>query len=160
MFWHHSVNPMRVLFWLLGLTVVTVGGLAAIAAPLQTGRYTAAPPLPNAAQREPLNEITVITFPATVITVGEAVRRSLQGTGYRLMDRRHWAPVFVARAAQPLAEVHRVLGPMRRFRMLRTLVGPAFALSVDPVHRLVAVELAPEAAVLGFGATANPPQDD
>jgi type IV pili sensor histidine kinase/response regulator len=107
---------------------------------IQVGRYSLYATTPTEAQKDLLKSIIKIQFPDKVQTVGEAVRHLLQGSGYRLARAeiigRDTLDLFVL----PLPEAHRSLGPMPLQTALETLVGPAFRLVEDPVHRLLTFE--------------------
>ena len=111
------------------------------AAEVQVGRYSTLPAMPIIAQADLLATTITLSFPARIVTVGEAVQYLLQRSGYRLAT----APVTTPETADlltlPLPAVHRHLGPITLVQALETLVGPAFRLIHDPVHRLVSFEL-------------------
>ncbi len=121
---------------LLGL----VSSPIVFAVEVQVGRYATVRALPTQEQIQLLSTIVNVAFPASVITVGQAVEYLLQPSGYRL------APEQTAELARatllklPLPEPHRMLGPMPLKTALETLVGQAFRLVEDPVHRLVSFE--------------------
>ena len=107
---------------------------------LQVGRYATMAGLPTAEQTELLSAIVNVAFPASVVTVGQAVRYLLQPSGYRLSPQGTTEPVRETLLNLPLPEPHRMLGPMPLKTALETLAGPAFRLVEDPVHRLVSFE--------------------
>lgn len=132
------------------LPILTAIGMAAFgmainpgvnAAEVQVGRYSTLPAMPTVAQADLLATTITVSFPARIITVGEAVQYLLQRSGYRLAT----APVIDPETADlltlPLPAVHRHLGPITLTQALETLVGPAFRLIHDPVHRLISFEL-------------------
>lgn len=103
-------------------------------------RYTLLAATPTPAQQDLLGGMSHITLPAEAITVGDALVVALSPSGYRLAV----APVPDGSREilmqLPVPEAHRSLGPMPLRLALQTLVGPAWRLLEDPVHRLVAFE--------------------
>jgi type IV pili sensor histidine kinase/response regulator len=127
--------------------------LAAVSQDLiQTGRYTVISPLPTEAQKEPLTEIIAVGFPDTVTTVGEAMRHLLAGTGYALSDSVYADSDVFGFIGRPLPDVQRNLGPLAVSVALQTLAGSAFRVTVDPIRRLVGVELDPSVRVVDGAA--------
>ena len=110
------------------------------ASDVQVGRYATVRAVPTPEQRDLLVAQVSLSFPKTVATVGEAVRHLLQSSGYRLSPQHAAEPTRQSLLNLPLPEPHRTLGPMRLKTALETLVGPAFRLVEDPVHRLVSFE--------------------
>ena len=107
---------------------------------VQVGRYATVAALPTVEQIELLSVIVNMAFPASVVTVGQAVRCLLQPSGYRLSPQGTAEPIREALLDLPLPEPHRAFGPMPLKTALETLAGPAFRLVEDPVHRLVSFE--------------------
>lgn len=103
-------------------------------------RFSTVQPVHTITQRDPLEGLVTLTFPDSVTQVGQAVNALLAGSGYRLASLRSAAPERVQLLALPLPGAHRTLGPMPLRRALQTLVGPAFVVVEDPVHRLVSFE--------------------
>ena len=104
------------------------------------GRYATVRALPTQEQIQLLSIFVDVAFPASVITVGQAVEYLLQPSGYRLAPQDTAEPSRATLLNLPLPEPHRVLGPMPLKTALETLAGPAFRLVEDPVHRLVSFE--------------------
>jgi len=121
---------------LLGLMLSSV----VAAEEVQVGRYATVAALPTAEQIELLSAIVNMAFPASIVTVGQAVRYLLQPSGYRLSSQGTSEPIRETLLNLPLPEPHRALGPMPLKTALVTLAGPAFRLVEDPVHRLVSFE--------------------
>ena len=117
-----------------------VSSSVASAAELQVGRYATVPASPTQEQVQLLSAIVDMAFPASVITIGQAVRYLLQPSGYRLSPQGASEPVRETLLNLPLPEPHRGLGAMPLKTALETLAGPAFRLVEDPVHRLVSFE--------------------
>ena len=104
------------------------------------GRYATLPALPTQEQVRLLSAIVNVAFPASVVTIGQAVHYLLQPSGYRLSPQGTSEPIRETLLDLPLPEPHRALGPMPLKTALETLAGPAFRLVEDPVHRLVSFE--------------------
>ncbi len=123
---------------------------------VQTGRYSAVAAVPTPAQQAPLNAIIAVEFPEGVTTVGQAIQRLVNGTGYGLSDILYWDVEVLELFERPLPDVHRTLGPLSVLTALKVLMGPTFHLVIDPVHRLLGFELNPDVKPLGFGPTEKP----
>ncbi len=107
----------------------------------QTGRFISVPVGPSVGQRNPLESLITVTFPANIVTIGDAVEHLLSRTGYQLAT-----PVQLDLATRsllklPLPEVQRRIGPIRVKEAMAMLVGESFQVLVDPVHRLVGFKL-------------------
>lgn len=120
---------------------------------VRVGRYSAIVPGPSPEQADPISVPVHMEFPLSVHTVGRAVERVLAPTGYRLAHLLASCPSLSALLDLPLPAVHRALGPMRLDEALKTLAGPAHTLVIDPVHRLVSLELRERYASLAPVAT-------
>ena len=107
---------------------------------VQVGRYATMQAVPTSAQVHLLSAMVRVQFPASVVSVGQAVEQLLQPSGYRLASDTAADPLRRTLLNLPLPEPHRVLGPMPLQTALETLAGPAFRLVEDPVHRLVSFE--------------------
>jgi len=110
---------------------------------VQTGRYTAVYAVPTDAQRDPLQAIVTVSFPAEVDTVGQAVNCLLDKTGYAIADALYWDVEVFDLVRHPLPAIQRELGPLTILDAIRTIVGPAFNVSIDPFDRRVAIEIVP-----------------
>lgn len=104
------------------------------------GRYSAEREGPMVTQRDLLALPVSSRFPGTVQTVGQAVEATLMTTGYRLSPPLTADPERAAVLALPLPVAHREFRNTPVRRVLKTLIGPAFKLIEDPVHRLVSFE--------------------
>ena len=128
------------------VTAICIAGLCTVASVnlhasnIQTGRYSIYSAAPTQAQSELLEATVTVQLPDRIQTIGETVRYLLQRSGYRLAATESTAPETLALFALPLPAVHRHLGPMTLREALETLVGPAFDLVQDPVHRLITFE--------------------
>ena len=121
--------------------ICLVGSVNLQAKDVQIGRYSLLAAIPTESQANLLATIITVSFPARIVTVGEAVDYLLQRSGYRLASGVVIAPETEDLLTLPLPAVHRHLGPITLTQALETLVGPAFRLIHDPVHRLVSFEL-------------------
>ena len=110
------------------------------AAETRVGRYSVMRLEPTPAQRDPLAMPVLAALPATVTDVGEAIRSLLTPSGYRLANKAASHPAQAALLALPLPDSHRQLAPLPLRTALQVLMGPAFHLVVDPIHRLIAFE--------------------
>lgn len=108
---------------------------------VQTGRYTQVKNIPPIDQLNPLKVVIRTRIPQSISTVGESVEFLLVRSGYGLADSEILSEEAQALLRLPLPQVHRTIGPMTLDKALQTLSGEAFALVVDPVHRIVAFEL-------------------
>ena len=118
--------------------LITVNG--AFADEVQVGRYATVRAVPTLSQVHLLSAIVRVQFPASVISVGQAVEHLLRPSGYRLVSEAAADSSRRTLINLPLPEPHRTLGPMPLQTALETLAGPAFRLVEDPVHRLVSFE--------------------
>ena len=118
--------------------LITVSGT--FADEVQVGRYATVQAVPTSAQVNLLSAMVRVQFPASVVSVGQAVEHLLQPSGYRLASESAADPFRRTLLNLPLPEPHRVLGPMPLQTALETLAGPAYRLVEDPVHRLVSFE--------------------
>jgi conjugative transfer region protein (TIGR03748 family) len=139
----------------LAICVAGICTLASVnlqAGDVQVGRYSMIAATPTEAQADLLATTMTVRFPERIQTVGEAVRYLLQRSGYRLATVESIGPDTATLFALPLPAVHRGLGPMTLRDALETLVGSAFQLIQDPVHRLISFE---HCAVNRFAARAT-----
>jgi len=105
---------------------------------VRISRYTTSSAVPDATQIDPLEAQVQVSFPrASVATVGDAVNYLLLRSEYRLAAPQEANTPENALLSMPLPEVHRQLGPYSVRTALSVLLGTPFALSVDPVQRLV-----------------------
>ncbi|MEW5756465.1 MAG: pili assembly chaperone [Pseudomonadota bacterium] len=136
-----TFDVRRPLLAALGIAAACMAITRSNAAEVQVGRYSTLPAMPSVAQADLLAATITVVFPARVHTVGEAVQYVLQRSGYRLAAEEVMGSESADLLALPLPAVHRHLGPVTLAQALETLVGPAFRLIHDPVHRLISFEL-------------------
>ena len=128
---------------LCGLLLILAAGQAhAASGDVPVGRYSVVAPVPRSDQSDPLETIVRLTFPPYVKDVGGAVDYLLARSGYRLADALAAGEAQLILLRRPLPESQRTLGPVSLRRALETLGGEAFWLIEDPVHRLVAFDVA------------------
>lgn len=107
---------------------------------LRVARYSEFSSLPIEEQRDPLLSLVRTRVPDELIQMGDAVDWLLEPSGYRLAPAANAPPQRSTLMTLPLPEVHRSLQGLPLRTALRTLIGPAFTLVEDPVHRLVSFE--------------------
>ena len=134
------------------LLMLAVGQAHAASGDVPVGRYSVVAPVPRTDQSDPLETIVRLTFPPYVKDVGTAVDYLLARSGYRLADAMAAGEAQLILLRRPLPESQRTLGPMPLRRALETLGGEAFWLVEDPVHRLVAFDVADDYRPLLQGA--------
>ena len=106
----------------------------------QIGRYSTVDARPSAGQRDLLSVTRAITIPRDIDNVGAALQWLLRDSGYRLAAEAVLSDEVRAMLALPLPAVHRRFEPMPLKTVMGLLIGPAFHLVQDPVHRLIAFE--------------------
>ena len=104
------------------------------------GRYSLVEPGPTVVQRDLLAAPVSLRLSDSVRTVGQAVEAALLPTGYRLASALSADPERAPLLALPLPMAHRALDNIPVRHALEILVGPAFRVIEDPVHRLVSFE--------------------
>ena len=120
------------------------------------GRYSAERAGPTIVQRDLLSAPMSTRFPDSIRTVGQAIEAALVTTGYRLSSPLNADLARAALLALPLPAAHREFrnSPLRT--VLETLVGPAFKLIEDPVHRLVSFERCGDVSESNASSRAQP----
>jgi type IV pili sensor histidine kinase/response regulator len=106
----------------------------------QIGRYSVIAVRPIAGQRDLLSVTRSITIPGDIGSVGEAFHWMLRDSGYRLATDAVLSKEARAMLELPLPDVHRRFDPMPLDTVMGLIIGPAFHLIQDPVHRLIAFE--------------------
>lgn len=144
----HRLFPSRLSILFCGLGVVIVNNAAlATEQPVtprksvaQVDRYSVVATGPTAGQRNLLSVTEVISIANNIETIGDALRWVLRDSGYRLAA----SPVLTEEVRVmlelPLPAVHRRFEPMPLKTVMGLIVGPAFYIVQDPVHRLIAFE--------------------
>lgn len=97
-------------------------------------RYSLIELVPEAAQRDLMQQVVEVTIPQQLDThVGDAMRHVLRRSGYRLCETEEAASLY----ALPLPAAHLRLGPLILRDALLVLAGPAWELAVDDAVRQV-----------------------
>jgi len=107
----------------------------------RAGRYALVNPMATPEQSDLLSVVIDISFASSITTVGEALTHLLVRSGYSLANLDSSDPYLPILFSRPLPQVHRKLGPIKLETALKTLAGPAWILSVDPVNRFISYEL-------------------
>ena len=114
--------------------------IAASKVTAQIDRYSVMVVGPTAGQLDLLAVTSAVIIPSDIDTIGDALRWLLRDSGYRLASE----PVLTIDAQKmlelPLPSVHRRFEPMALKSVVALIVGPAFHIVQDPVHRLIAFE--------------------
>ena len=150
----HSAIPRRLTIWLCCTGVAIAGQsvwadqqlISAIGAQTQIGRYSVIAVAPTAGQQDLLAVTRSITIPDDIKTVGDALHWLLRDSGYRLADHAVLSEDAIDMLDLPLPNAHRAFEPMPLKAVIGLIVGPAFHLVQDPVHRLIAFERCTDAS--------------
>jgi type IV pili sensor histidine kinase/response regulator len=104
----------------------------------RTDRYTLTKIEATSDQQRPLMAITTLSFGKEVLTVGDAIKETLLGSGYQWQS-----PDSQDQLLQrlPLPAVVREIGPIRLADALQTIAGEAWILRTDNLHRVVWFEM-------------------
>lgn len=111
---------------------------------VQIGRYSSADASNTDEQENLLNVVIQTEIPATVMTVGEAINFLLLRSGFSLAPVEAQGIHVTQLLQKSLPQAHRRVGPIMLKDALTMLVGKAFWMSVDPVHRLIAFDTVEE----------------
>jgi type IV pili sensor histidine kinase/response regulator len=142
------VFPLQFSTLLCGLCVVIADNAALAASQsatprktvTQIDRYSIVVAAPTAGQRDLLAETSAISIPNDIESLGDALRWLLRDSGYRLADDRVLSDEVHAMLTLPLPATHRQFEAMPLRVVVELIVGPAFHIVQDPVHRLLAFE--------------------
>lgn len=107
---------------------------------ISTG-YTLITPAATSDQADVLSVVVVLKLDADVQTVGQAVEKLLERSGWRLAYGERVDPAMPTLLSLPLPQVHRSLGPIRLRDALRAIAGSSWVMVEDPVNRLIAFDL-------------------
>jgi len=107
-------------------------------------RYTSIENKPTLGQLDLLEQTIQIHFSQKIQTIGQAIDHVLRPTGYSLIPTHTLHPKVQYLLLKPLPLVDRELGPMRLNEALRVIVGPAFDVLHDPLHRLISFKVRSE----------------
>ena len=150
----HSASPRRLTIWLCCTGVAIAGQsvwadqqlISAIGAQTQIGRYSVIAVAPTAGQQDLLAVTRSITIPDDIKTVGDALRWLLRDSGYRLADHAVLSEETIDMLDLPLPNTHRAFEPMPLKTVIGLMVGPAFHMVQDPMHRLIGFERCADAS--------------
>ena len=106
----------------------------------QIDRYSELATGPTLEQRDLLTVTLAISIPNDIASLGGALRWILRDSGYRLAPDPVLPPEVHAMLKLPLPAAHRRLEPMPLKAVLALMVGPAFHVVQDSVHRLLSFE--------------------
>jgi type IV pili sensor histidine kinase/response regulator len=106
----------------------------------QIDRYSIVVVAPTAGQRDVLAETSAISIPNDIESLGDALRWLLRDSGYRLAADRVLSDDVHAMLTLPLPAAHRQFEAMPLSVVVELIVGPAFHIVQDPIHRLLAFE--------------------
>lgn len=110
-------------------------------AKVHTDRYTLHATAPRADQAAPMNAIINVTIGKDVLTVGDAIREILKGSGYRWQSADGNDKLL---DTLPLPSVVRELGPISLSDALETVAGDAWRLRNDHLNRIVWFDINPK----------------
>jgi conjugative transfer region protein (TIGR03748 family) len=131
---------MKTLFLLMFVFVFGAASKAAstLDEVARTDRYTLTKIEATSDQQRPLMAITTLSFGKEVLTVGDAIKETLLGSGYQWQS-----PDSQDQLLQrlPLPAVVREIGPIRLADALQTIAGEAWILRTDNLHRVVWFEM-------------------
>lgn len=152
------------------LAALAASGGAAHAADtsaMQVGRYSSARAIPATLAARPLDVDVRLSYPPqTVQTVGDAIRHTIERTGWSFPDPASLQPEAARLLTLPLPASQRTLGPYPVATVLQILTGDVWQWHRDPVQRVTWFDLAPSAAagatrraVIGYGPTSGASSD-
>lgn len=107
----------------------------------QVGRYLTEKNGAQVSQCDPLQTVFDVTFPSTVITVGDAIRYLLSNTGYRFVPSKYQSAAVHDLLNQKLSLSDRTMESMTVEQGLLALAGRAYQMLVDPRHRYISYQL-------------------
>lgn len=107
---------------------------------VQVGRYGQLD-LNDRVEEPILEQMIYLTFPAKVVTIGDALNYMLAESGYSMASFEASDPQLPILMDLSLPGVHRKLQPMRLIEGLKTLASDSWILVVDPFSRLISFEL-------------------
>lgn len=111
---------------------------------VRVGRYSSADAV-NTSEQENLLQVVIDTeIPSTAKTVGDAIEFLLMRSGFTLAAAEIQGAHVKQLMSKPLPQTHRKIGPVMLKDALMMLVGKAYWMKVDPVHRLIAFDTVEE----------------
>lgn len=115
---------------------------------IQTGRYLTVTAEPSIAQIDFLSGMVQTHFLENTKTIGEAITDVLRYSGYSLVDTKQQGHDLTETLKKTLPLIDRDLGPISLKEALKILIGPAFDLVVDPLHRTINFKLNSKFSIL------------
>lgn len=106
----------------------------------QVARYSVIRPHPASGQQDLLAVAVPIRIPSDIVTVGGALEWVIKDSGYRLAASSRLTTDVEDMLKLPLPKAHRQFQALPLQDVISLLVGSAFVLVHDPVHRLLAFE--------------------
>ncbi|NKB61228.1 MAG: pili assembly chaperone [Gammaproteobacteria bacterium] len=106
----------------------------------QVDRYSVMVVGPTAGQLDLLEVTSPVVIPNDIETIGDALGWLLRDSGYRLASESVLTSDTKKMLELPLPVVHRRFNSMSLKTAIALMVGPAFHIVQDPVHRLIAFE--------------------
>jgi conjugative transfer region protein (TIGR03748 family) len=148
---HAVLYKRSTLSWYFGIffasNAVVAAPIPPTGATIPNGRYSVMAVEPSAGQRDLLSVNTAITIPSNIERVGEALHWILRDSGYRLAADSVLSDEVKALLELPLPVAHRHFEPMPLKTLMGLIIGPAFQIVQDPVHRLIAFERCVDTAI-------------
>jgi len=111
---------------------------------IQVGRYAYVNAAATPDQKDLLRVVIQTSIPNDITTIGDAVDFLLMRSGFAMADKEKQGAYVSQLLAKPLPYAHRNLGPITLKDALLLLVGNAYWMKADPVHRLIAFETVKE----------------
>ena len=106
----------------------------------QVARYSVIHPRPTSGQQDLLAVAVPIRISNDIVTVGGALEWVVKDSGYRLAASSRLTTDVEDMLKLPLPKAHRQFQALPLQDVISLLVGSAFVLVHDPVHRLLAFE--------------------
>lgn len=91
-------------------------------------------------QEDPISNISSITFPVTLKTIGQAVNYSLLPTGYDLEDRTKFDPETRIVLMRKIPRTQRSFEYTTIEQVIQSLVGNDFTINKDKVTRTISIK--------------------
>ncbi len=124
----------------------------------QIARYSVLQPSPALEQQDVLAVAAPLHIPEEIDTVGGAVEWVLNPSGYRLVSSDQWSTEVKDLLNLPLPNARRRFEALSIKDIIALLVGPAFVLVHDPVHRLMSFERCGDSGAADSQSPANSPK--
>lgn len=118
--------------------------LLAFAGQTQIGRYLTVTDEPTLAQTSPLSATFQLTFPDSVITIGDAINYLLASTSYQIIPAKYRNDELNELLKKRLPLSDKTLGPATVKTALSALAGNSYLMLIDPKHRYIAFVLKPQ----------------